>query len=383
MAARQSEDSSQAVRGRHVAIVVTSLEAGGAQRVALNLANAFQEAGVRTDLVLVSEVAERAYQPPPGIRVVALRRTRARQAVRALRDYIRRERPDAILAVAFQNNLLAALASRWLRPRPRLILSVHSTLSRAFAGHSPLRRHSLRLATRWLYRGADHVVAVSAGAARDLAQGIGVDPARIGIVYNPVVSPEVEEGMREVPAHPWAADRSIPLIITVGRLTAAKDCPTLLRAFAEVRRRREARLVVVGEGELRTELEDLARALGVSDSVAFAGFQANPWSWMRAADLFVLSSSWEGFGNVLVEAMATGTPVVSTDCPHGPREILEDGRWGALVPPGNPPALAAAILEALETGGIDARERARVFTVERAAEQYLELLLGRGDRVSG
>jgi glycosyltransferase involved in cell wall biosynthesis len=166
-----------------------------------------------------------------------------------------------------------------------------------------------------------------------------------------------------------------PVILAVGRLTLQKDFPTLIRAFARLRARRSARLVILGEGELRDELEALVAELGLTADVALPGFVDNPFSWMRGSALFVLSSAWEGFGNVLVEAMACGTPVVSTDCPSGPAEILENGKWGRLAAVGDAEALARAIAEALDDPNPpDVRARAAFFSVERSVDAYLAIL---------
>jgi glycosyltransferase involved in cell wall biosynthesis len=166
----------------------------------------------------------------------------------------------------------------------------------------------------------------------------------------------------------------VPLLMSVGRLTEAKDYPTLIRAFARVREQIDARLLILGEGDSRDEIKTLIRDSGVGGDIGLLGHVRNPLPWMKAANVFVMTSKREGFGNVLVEAMAMGTPVVSTDCPHGPGEILENGKWGKLVPVGDDEALADAIVETLRSGGVDATKRARDFTVAAAADKYLALM---------
>jgi glycosyltransferase involved in cell wall biosynthesis len=219
------------------------------------------------------------------------------------------------------------------------------------------------------------VVAVSRGAADDFARSSGFPRDRVEVVYNPVITPETAALAREAPDHPWLIPGQPPVILGVGRLTPQKDFPTLLRAFAEVRRRRAARLIILGEGEDRANLLALAGALGVVDDVALPGFQRNALSYMAHSAVFVLSSAWEGLPTVLIEALAAGTRVVSTDCPSGPREILQEGRLGALVPVGDSSALAGAILEALErpASGVspDALDS---FTRDTAVDHYLRLI---------
>jgi glycosyltransferase involved in cell wall biosynthesis len=190
-----------------------------------------------------------------------------------------------------------------------------------------------------------------------------------------VVSPELAL-LAEIPlAHPWFDSGQPPVVLGAGRLTAAKDFATLIRAFAAVRNRRPARLVILGEGEERRNLQALARDLQVEADFALSGYVSNPYQYMKKAAVFVLSSRWEGFSNVLVEAMACGTAVVSSDCPNGPREILEGGRLGILVPVGDPALFAQAIESQLDTPKKStAIQRAQAFGIDIALERYAEVL---------
>jgi glycosyltransferase involved in cell wall biosynthesis len=234
------------------------------------------------------------------------------------------------------------------------------------------------MAMRVLYPSADAVVAVSAGVADGLASRAGLRRDRITVIHNPIVTPEIAEKAAAGLDHPWFAPGQSPVFLAAGRLTVQKDYPTLLRAFAQLRQRRAARLVILGVGELRDELAAQVSSLGLAADVEFAGFQENPFAFMRRAAAFVLSSAWEGFGNVLVEALACGTQVVSTDCPSGPAEILDGGRFGHLVQVGDASALAAA-MEAALVHPLPAellRERAQIFSIDAALDRYLPLLLG-------
>src|SRR5690625_55191 len=186
-----------------------------------------------------------------------------------------------------------------------------------------------------LYRHLDAVVTASEGVSTDTRTVTGLPPERIHVIDNPVVTPDLEELAAQPLDHPWFGDNDVPVILASGRLTKQKDFPTLLRAFARVRQNRPARLIVLGEGKLRTELEALAVKLGIASDVDLAGFASNPYPYVKQSDLFVLSSRWEGLGMALIEALALGIPAVSADCPSGPREILADGRYGALVPVGD------------------------------------------------
>jgi len=361
---------------QRVGLVVASMRLGGAERMTLNLAGEFVRRGLDVDLVLVERTGPLLDAIPAGVRVVDLGARRARGAIGRLRRYMREERPAALLSVAFQSNILTMAASLGLRRKPRIVLSVRNAYSATLAANRPATRIWLSAATRLLYPRADWIVGISNGTAEDLRRNAGLSADRVRTIYNPVLRGDFGL-LAAAPADQLdMSDDGSARIISVGRLTRQKDQATLLRAFAEVARSRPARLLILGEGELRPELEALAAELGVADRVELPGVLANPFPYMRESDLFVLSSAWEGFGNVLVEAMATGIPVISTDCPHGPREILEDGKWGPLVPPGDPKALAAAMIDVLDGAGVDASARAREFTVERAADLYLGLMLG-------
>jgi glycosyltransferase involved in cell wall biosynthesis len=234
---------------------------------------------------------------------------------------------------------------------------------------------------RLLYPMADAVVAVSQGVARDLAAITGLPSHRIQVVPNPVVTPHLFRLAQEPIAHPWLHDPERPVIMGMGRLTRQKDFPTLLRAFAKVRAEKRCRLIILGEGGERFGLEALAGSLGIGDDVHLPGFVLNPYPYLAGAALFVLSSVWEGFGVVLAEAMALGVPVVATDCPSGPREILRDGQIAPLVPMGDPEALAGAMLDTLARPPAKAtlQEAVAEYTVERSARRYVEVLTASRD----
>ncbi|TDA69508.1 MAG: glycosyltransferase [Clostridia bacterium] len=341
----------------------------------VNLSWGFAERGLEVDLVLAKAEGPYITQVPAGVRVVDLRAPRVLASLPALVRYLRRERPAAILSALDHANIVAIWARRLARVRCRAVVSVHSTLSRATDNTPTARGRLMPRLVRQFYPWADAVVAVSRGVAEDLVRTTGILQESIKVIYNPVVTPELLEKAREPLDHPWFAPGQPPVILSVGRLTAAKDYPTLIRAFALVRAERPARLVILGEGEERPRLESLVRELHLEAYVALPGFVENPYAYMTCASVFVLSSAWEGLPTVLIEALALGTSVVSTDCPSGPQEILEGGRWGKLVTPGNPEELARAILATLEESN-GAFGRIEPFTLEHATTQYLALLEG-------
>jgi glycosyltransferase involved in cell wall biosynthesis len=369
-----SSDKTAAASRPDVAIIFSCKSVpGGAQQVALNIAEEFTKRGKQVDLIALSRKGEWVSHIPAGVRVFRVR-SRARGFVFRLRRYLRTEKPSTVISFSFHINILSLVSSIGLRPRPRLILTVHSTLSLALRELSSVKRALLFTSTAILYRLADVVVAVSQGAADDLIRTAKVPRERVKTIHNPVIRDDFRVPAEAKGGHDWIGDKGSQLVVAAGRLTPAKDYPTLIHAFHNVAARTDARLLILGQGDMLRELQALVHKLNLASKVEFAGHVENPLSYMNAGDVFVLSSKREGFANVLVEAMATGTPVISTDCPHGPREILSDGKWGKLVPVGDSNALADAILEVLRYGGIDARARARKFTVEAAADSYFSLL---------
>jgi glycosyltransferase involved in cell wall biosynthesis len=255
-----------------------------------------------------------------------------------------------------------------------VVVTVHNTLSRSTVDHGSLSGLWPFL-LRSFYPWAASIVAVSQGAADDLARTSGLPRDRIRVIYNPVITPAILAQARQTPDHPWFSPGSPPVILGVGRLTRQKDFPTLLRAFARLRRQRPGRLIILGEGEDRPALEALIAELGLTEDAALPGFRDDAMGFMASSALFVLSSAWEGLPTVLIEALAAGTRVISTDCPSGPREILQEGRLGALVPVGDPAALADAMVSALgSSAGRVPPEALAPFTRDSAVDNYLHLI---------
>ncbi|KAF0109281.1 MAG: group 1 glycosyl transferase [Anaerolineaceae bacterium] len=364
-----------------IALFIPSLMPGGVQRVMLNLSRGLAERGCQVDIVLAQAAGPFLERVPAGVRVVDLRAGRVLASLPALVRYLRSERPSSMLSAQPHCNLVAIWARTLARPGMRLVVSEHGYTTSALQNSRRLADRFLPFLMRRFYRRADAVAAVSRGTAEDLAARSGLPLERIAVVHNPVVAPEIEELARLPLAHPWFAAGAPPVLLAAGRMHPAKDYPTLLRAFADLRSRRAARLVILGDGKQRPELEALAASLGIAADVDMPGFADNPFAFMARCAALVLSSRWEGFGNVLVEAMACGAQVVSTDCPGGPAEILENGKYGRLAPVGDAPALAAAIESALDDPlpPEQIRTRARAFSIEAATEKYLRLLTGERD----
>jgi glycosyltransferase involved in cell wall biosynthesis len=363
---------------KRVTIFLPSLNGGGAERVMVTLANAIAARGYKVDLVLATAKGPYLKDVSPAVRIVDLGASRVIKALLPLIRYLRRERPQAMLSAMGHANVVALLARKLARVPTRVVVSERGFIS----GECALARGVAARFNFWLipllYQGADGVCTVSQAAAQDLAVFTNLPVQRIQAIYNPFDLSKIAQLAAEPLDHPWLQPGQPPLLLAIGRMNEAKDFPVLIRAFAQLRKHRAVRLVILGEGELRPELERLLADLDLSaDAVQMPGFVANPYAWMARCSLFVLSSRREGLPGALIEAMACGAPVVSTNCLSGPDEILEGGRWGQLVPVGDVSALAQAMAATLDLPSAarpDVRLRAADFEQERAVDAYLRIL---------
>lgn len=364
-----------------IAIFLPNLSGGGAERMMVNLARGFTEAGHRVDLVLSTAVGAYLNEVPETVDIVDLDASEypgyaAMGSLRALVGFLRSTEPDAMVSAMTRANIVTVLASILARTATTTVVSERTHLSSFILSESAAWRLMPWL-VRASYPRADGIVPISEGVADDLADSCGLDRGAMDVIYNPVVTPELFDLADEPIECEWLNDPDVLTVVGVGRLAPEKDFPTLLGAFATLRTDRRAKLVILGEGPEKGAIERESRRLGIEEDVFLPGFVDNPYAYMRRADVFALSSISEGFGNVLVEAMACGTPVVSTDCPSGPAEILADGRYGTLVPVGDHEALATAIEETLKQPPDQdvLVQRAREFSYDVIADQYLDILL--------
>jgi glycosyltransferase involved in cell wall biosynthesis len=360
-----------------VAFFLTAPNGGGAERAMIAVANYVASQGIAVDMVFGRPSGPYRDDIDSDVEVVDLGVDRLRKMLRPMSAYMRRAQPDVVVSSLMPCDVVMLLGGRlhgW--KKQGLIISVQSHPVQV-GQHSQKRLDRLwPFFIRRLYPGADYVVGISTGVAEATAGLLGRPAESVPVIHNPVIIPGFSEKASREPDHPWFHDDGPPVILSAGRLTWPKDYPTLLRAFARLSKRRDARLIIVGEGEERKRLEALIRELEIEDRVALPGFVSNPYAWMRRARLFALSSRWEGFGNVLAEALACGTPVVSTNCPSGPVDILNGGAFGTLVPVGDVEGLAQAMDVALDAPVDRDRLIARgmEFTVERIAPHYLDLI---------
>jgi glycosyltransferase involved in cell wall biosynthesis len=394
----------------HVAFLMGNLSGGGVQRMTMLLAEGLAAQGARVDLLVCDTQGELREQIPAVLRMVALEQSNwvaARLAVLradphglgaflrplttikyvsptlrclpSLARYLRQARPDSLFSATTYLNIEAVLARRLAGVPTRLVISDRSHFSSGKPRKAWRQRH-LVAAMRRTYVQADAITAVSDGVADDIARSIGIARDMITTLYNPTITPDFATRASQPVEHPWFTDGAPPVLLAVGRTTFQKDFSTLLRAFARLRQERPLRLAIIGEANEKqtTRLRGLATELGASEDFTLLGYRRNPLPYMARAAVLVLSSRYEGFPNVLLEAMACGTPVVSTDCPSGPSEILDGGAYGALVPVADDAALAAAITATMANPPDRARLQARaaMFDYRTAIAGYAAVLLG-------
>lgn len=357
------------------AIYMNDLASGGAERMMLAMIPLLRQRGADVTLLLHTKKGELAPTLPDDLPVVSFETRRTLADIRPLAHYLRQARPDILLASLAHNNIAALLAKAIAGGPSRVIICQHNALSSEASPGATVKFRVVPLFYRWLAAFASGIVAVSRGVADDLATTCGIRRDRITVIYNPVMSASFNARVDAVDTHPWLEDGQTPVFITVGRLVPQKNHELLLEALALLREQAPARLLVLGQGPLRTQLASKARSLGVEAAVDFLGFRENPLPLIKRASALVLSSDYEGFGNVIVEALGCGTPVISTDCPFGPSEILADGRFGRLVPVRDARALADAMASPLRAhwSQEELRSRAEIFSVDAAVDRYMEL----------
>ena len=351
------------------------MRGGGAERVAMNLCMGIAERGYTVDLVLGRAEGPYLADTPESVRLVDLNVSRTLWSVPALIRYMRREKPAAVLSVMHYANLCAIVARSLAGCPAGLVVSEHNTISMELQKLPGFKSYCLAKLIRYCYRFSDAVVAVSNGVADDLSRVGDIPRNHIQVIYNPVITPGLREKASAPLTDAWLADSGPPVILAVGSLREQKGFDVLIKAFAEVRRTRAARLLILGEGVDRPQLEALIKELSLQNDVRMPGFVLNPYAYMARASLFVLSSNWEGLPTVLVEALFCGVPVIATDCHSGPREILGNGRFGRLVPVADKASLAAEIIAGLGMKSSVPECSWQPFRLQAAVDLYLSILL--------
>lgn len=357
-----------------VAIFGSHKAHGGISRRLVNMIQHWDKLGVTTDLVAFREgTPPYPDELPETTRFVDLKTSMRLTTIACLWRYIREETPTAVLATNHIGNVVLSRASSLPGTQCPAILSVPNSFGASLKKGERKKKRKLKEVSRH-YEKCKRIIAISNGVKNDLIESAGIDKDKIEVIYNAVVTRSLIDKGAQQCDHAWLSGRKkTPVICSAGRLCQQKDYSTLLRAFAILRKRIEAKMIILGEGKERERLEQLARELGIDKDVDFSGFKDNPYPYIRASDVFVLSSLWEGLGNVLVEALALGTDVVSTDCPSGPSEILKGGGYGKLVPLRDPQALADALWGTLhgQHPEFETDEAIKPFRVDHVAEHYL------------
>lgn len=356
-----------------IAIFLSTSGHSGVDRAMQHLIPELASRGYRVDLLKVRKHGPNLESVPDGVRIVDLGSSHTYSSIPAVVRYLKQEQPDVLLADKDRVNRSALLAKFLARASCRLILSSGTTISIDLAHRGAFERWLQRFSMGKLYRLADSVIVTSHGVADDMAAYAGLPRHLIKVVPSPVVPDNLLSRDLPRPDHPWFKEGEPPVILSVGELGARKDYATLVRAFAQARRERECRLMIIGRGKQHQMLLDLAEELGVADAFALPGFIADPYPYMAYASVFAFTSRWEGLGFVLIEALAVGTPVVSTDCPSGPAEILQGGRYGPLIEIGDDQALATKIIELLHNPPDRdfLRQAALPYTISASADAYL------------
>jgi glycosyltransferase involved in cell wall biosynthesis len=366
-----------------IALFIGCFGGGGIERNTAQIAHCLVKLGVEIDLVLDKGGSPHLWRMPPETRIIDLKASSLWKSLPGLVRYLRQERPLAMFAADHYPNEIAIMARKIAGVPTRTIVSERNQLSKTARNSTQIKARLAPLFARFLYPLADGIMAVSHGVAQDLAETASLPLERIETIYNPVINPEMLLKAKEPVEHPWFAPGEPPVILGVGKLEQQKDFPTLIQALAKVRRSQPARLMILGWGPDRPQLEALVKDLELEDAVYLPGYIKNPYPYMKRAAVFALSSAWEGLPTVLIEAMALGTPVVSTDCESGPLEILAGGKYGYLTPVGDSEALADSILQVLSGNpkSVDAHWLDQ-FGLENATQKYVKIL-GLAELVSG
>lgn len=362
-----------------IAILVAFSGDGGVETGIINLLGEFLARGIQVDLLGIfrKEIPESLLKERPGFKLYDLGVKHTHLALPAVVRYLSSEKPISFLVAKDRAIRLAVVARIISRNKTRLLGQLNTHLSASQKSKPFWQRLARTLPMRIFYPFVDTVIAVSDGVADDTKKLTGLPASRIKVIRNPVIGSDLYEKSQLDPEHAWFTKREGFIILGAGRLTQQKDFPTLIKAFSKVKQKVDrCRLIILGEGPERKSLEELVKALGLENDVALPGHLKNPFSLMARSNLFVLSSKWEGSGNVLTEAMALGVPVVSTDCPSGPAEMLGNGRFGPLVPVGDVDGLATAMISQLEnpTDSETLKSAVSEYTISVSAGNYLKEL---------
>lgn len=331
-----------------MAIFLPSLAGGGAERVMLHLGDGLAKRGIHVDLVVSHLSGEYVSEIPVTVYVIDLNKKRLSHSFFKFAIYLRKNQDSVVLTTLQYSNIFCLLVKKLFFLKNRIVIRESNAISKKFNG-SEIRSKIYLYLIRWLYPSADKIIAVSKGIKEELHHFLKINHEKITVIPNPIKLPSNISLNNESSFHAWLKPGQPPVVLGVGRLVKQKDFSTLIKAFSLVVKSVECRLIILGEGPEMSLLKKLAFNLGIEGDVDFPGFNLDPFSYMKRAKVFVLSSLWEGFPNALIQALACGCPVVSTNCPYGPSEILAGGKYGKLVEVKDHNRMAKEIIETLQS----------------------------------
>jgi len=360
---------------KKIAFYIANLNSGGIGRNTLRIADELKNQGYQVDLVVTKLKGVYVEDVPSDLNVVDLKSRRVLTSIFKLISYLKNEQPNIFISANNLPNIISILSKILSKSKVKMIISIRTHLSSQFNHHNTLKNKIIMYLAKLFYPKSDVIVAVSKGVAEDAVKLINLDKDKIKVIYNPIVSDDINVKKDKKITETWFDLEKTPVIISAGRLTKQKDYYTLIDAFKILRSKRMIKLIILGEGEEKEKIWNYIKINHLEDDIKLKGFVNNPYPYIKKSNVFVLSSQWEGFGNVVAESLAVGTPIVSTDCPSGPAEILDFGNFGKLVPVGNSQKMADSI-ESILLSSVNHKkliQRSKVFSVANAANEYEKL----------
>ena len=369
----------QRIRQEHLAVFIPKLAGGGAEKIIIQIANSLAERGISIDFLVCSGDGVLTNKLAKNINLIELGTSRTIYSLVPLLKYLRTYKPETFLSFLNHTNLVSILARFLSGISTQLIISERNTpsVSLVKSNTSKTKNGFILVLIKILYRFSDQIIVNSVGIKMDLIELCPILKERIQIIYNPIDLKQVKLKVEEKNIHPWLNFSDEPVILSAGRLVQQKDFSTLIKAFKIARSKKRMKLLILGEGLEKSNLLKLIESLNLNSQIELTGYVENPYSFFSLASLFVLSSIWEGFPNVLIEALACGIPIVSTDCKSGPREVLDNGKYGKLIPTKNEFLLADAILKSLSENHDTEllQNRAKIYSKDVIIEKYISTIL--------
>jgi len=367
------------IKQRKIAFFSYDMRVGGAEKMILTLLPWFINAGYSIDLVLVKKTGAFLTDIDPRVNLISLKKEHVGQSLFPLLKYFKKSKPDVFISNLTHLNIVTIIAKFFSGTRSKIIITEHSSITTNNLQKGG-KEGILVFLARFLYPLADKTVVVSEGAAQNLIEAIKINPNKVQSIYNPIDMDRIRILSGEKIDEFWLTEKSIPVLIAIGRLEQEKNFSFLLNVFQTLIKKRKARLLILGEGSEREALEKQIKVYGIQNEVKLPGIKTNPYPYISNADILVCTSKYEGFNITLAESLACGTPVISMNCPYGPAEILDNGTYGQLISPGDQDGMVNAIIAAIDhpeslPSKEKLMERAKRFSAEKIFSEYQELFL--------